>query len=149
MTDFIVIDILKLVGYSTDTDLIIKYYNNMGIPIPSDKKANPFMTDSSVYDYVVAIWAMSACMNVSKIWVNPKNGFIIAYQDTNGYHFSEHFSEHLLEINVSEVSESYIIERQSNERQSNELSLDMILDKINTSGIESLSLIEKKFLEKI
>jgi hypothetical protein len=138
MTNLIVIDLTKLITYNDELYRVTNYYKSIGVPVPTSKEATPFFLENSSYEEI--LWYMNRCEQVNKIWINPDNGFVIAYEDKKGYAFSENFINHLNEIEPLEVKEediSYI----------GEMDIDSILDKISKSGIESLTKEEKNYLD--
>lgn len=138
MTDFVVIELSKIITPDTNNTQIRAMWSNLNIPIPTDIKSNPFMKEEGKYE--LYIWFMAYSEKVSKIWVNPKNGYIIAYEDREGYKFSEHFIEHLNYIEPLEINTNHM---------KYELNIDSILDKISNSGINSLTKEEREYLDSI
>jgi len=141
MTNFVVIDLNKLVKQKDDLYKVTLYYNSIGVPIPTSKEATPFFVENE--SYVGILWFMISEKGVSKIWVNPDNGFVIAYEDSEGYSFSEQFNDHLVNIEPLEISSEQLV------FTSDELDLNSILDKISKYGVMSLTENEKKFLDGI
>jgi hypothetical protein len=149
MTNFVVIEFEKIFSPKEDlVDILYKvrkYYEYHGIPIPTNSQSVPFSNDDSYNlipftedNYISYIAMLSWLSKVVKIWINPSNGFVIAYEDQQGYKFSEKFIAHL-----NEAPEMMKI------NQKEDLSIDDILDKINKYGIKSLSSREKKFLDTV
>ncbi len=145
MTNFILIDLTKIVtnDLHTNQETVANYYRSIGVPIPDDVNSSPLKDkDGETFNYLFHICALKRYLNTDKIWVNPSNGFIIAYEDNEGYKFSEKFVDHLLSIQIQPVDDlSNIIPHKG------ELTIDSILDKISLSGIKSLTNEELLFLE--
>jgi hypothetical protein len=149
MTNFILIDLTKIVknDVSNNQNRVANYYNSIGVPIPSDVNSSPLRgveKEGEVFNYLLHICALKRYFNTNKIWVNPLNGFIIAYEDNEGYKFSENFIDHLLSIQIQTVDNYHLSEIVSSV---DELTIDNILDKISMSGIKSLTDEELLFLE--
>ncbi len=149
MTNFILIDLTKIVTNDvfTNENTVANYYNSIGVPIPSDINSSPLKDvegEGEAFNYLFHICALKRYLNTNKIWVNPVNGFIIAYEDNEGYKFSEKFVDHLLSIQIQPV-DNYNLS--SVILPTYELTIDSILDKISISGIESLTNEELSFLE--
>jgi hypothetical protein len=82
--------------------------------------------------------------DIDFMWVDASNGYMpIASQTkkTKDVAFYAHFINHML--NVKPIK----FKKKKKQREPKEYQLDYILDKINKSGISSLSPGEKKFLE--
>lgn len=144
MTNFIVIDLNKLFKLGYEEYLVTNYYKSIGVPIPTESDSVPFL-ETENYESVLVF--MRTCRRVSKIWVNPDNGFIIAYEDRKGYCFSEKFTNHLVNIESSEISEEIINSTEEYTDNTIEMSTDSILDKISKYGIDSLTKEEKSYLD--
>jgi hypothetical protein len=140
MTNFVVIDLGKLVKQRDDLFRVINYFKSVGVPIPTSNEATPFFVGNE--SYVGILWFMINEKNISKIWINPDNGFIIAYEDDKSHAFSEYFIEHLVNLEPLEIPEDLFIS------DFDELDVDSILDKISKYGIKSLTDREKKILGK-
>jgi hypothetical protein len=139
MINLVVIDVEKLV----DDDIrhsyrITNYYKNFGIPIPIEVEATPL--NNRIYEH--AVYHMKVNMGVKKIWINPDNGFIIAYEDREGYAFSQNFNNYIANIEPLEIKQKLML-RKCNKP----LNIDAILDKISNFGIESLTEEERKYLD--
>lgn len=131
MTEFVVIELSKIITPDTNNTQIKAIWDNLNIPIPTDIKSNPFMREEGKYE--LYIWFMAYSEKVSRIWLNPKNGYIIAYEDNHGYKFSEHFIEHLNQIEPLRIKKQW-------------LDINIILDKISKSGLDSLTKDEIDYL---
>jgi hypothetical protein len=137
MTNLILIDLSKLVKTHNELYRITNYYRSIGVPIPTSKEATPIYVEGESYETI--LWFMRT-KQVIKIWVNPDNGFIIAYEDNKGYSFSENFTNHLTSIEPIDINEDIL-------NQSVDIDTDSILDKISKYGIASLTKEEKDFLD--
>jgi hypothetical protein len=146
MTDFILIEVSSFITRETKNNEIINVWNSLNIPIPSneERKSSPFMdniaTNSEGSHYISSVWFMVNYVNIKKIWLNPKNGYVIAYEDNDGYKFSTFFIEHLNYIEPVNIYMSSIKVH---------LSIDSILDKISVYGINSLTNEEKTYLDSV
>lgn len=142
MTNFIVIDLKDLFkgGY---LGRVTKLYNSLNIPIPESSEATPFFIEGETYEFL--LYFMKCCRSVSRIWVNPSNGFIIAYEDESGYNFSQNFNNHLVNIEPVKISEEVL--ESAEDFDIEEMSTDSILDKISKYGIDSLTKEEKSYLD--
>jgi hypothetical protein len=143
MTDFIVIDLGFLLKNRNYKNSIRSVYRYLNIPIPSEKEAVPIYLEDKTYEYL--LYFMWSSKHVSKIWVNPSNGFVIAYEDHNGYSFSEHFNNHLVNIESVEISDQILDEF----NDFPEMDTDSILDKISKYGINSLTREELLYLNNL
>jgi len=149
MTNFILIDLTKIVtnDVSTNQEKVANYYNSIGVPIPNDVNSSPLRgveKEGETFNYLLHICALKRYFNTTKIWVNPVNGFIISYEDNEGYKFSENFIDHLLSIQIEPVDNYHLSDVAYS---TDELTIDNILDKISRTGIKSLSNEELLFLE--
>ena len=147
MTNLILIDLTKIVtdDVFNNQKTVASYYNNIGVPIPTDSNSSPLKDierEGDDFNYLFHICALKRYFNTTKIWINPLNGFIISYEDNEGYKFSEKFIDHLLSIEPEPVNEhQLLIELPTG------LTVDSILDKISISGIKSLTKEELSYLE--
>lgn len=82
-----------------------------------------------------------------KVWINPTNGYIIAYQDFNGKKFSEHFINYMENIGPLDTGDLPCNVGQN--VVNNNLSLDGILEKIFTQGLGELTMEEVNYLKEI
>lgn len=141
MTDFILID-LSDINDDAKMPEIHKLWNSLNIPVPTNdvRNSSPFLknicTLSEGNHYITSIYLMKLYNTAQKIWINPKNGYVIVYEDKEGYKFSEHFIEHLNNI------ESVIIPKEKKW-----LDINIILEKISNSGVNSLTKEEKDYLD--
>lgn len=139
MTNFIAIDLVKLFKTKDELYSVSNFYKSIGVPIPTSKEAVPFLLDQT---YEGVLRYMKFHKGVSKIWINPDNGFVIAYEDKEGYSFSQNFNDHLVNIESLEISEEQL------SFPTVDMDIDSILDKISKYGIDSLTEHEKMFLEQ-
>jgi hypothetical protein len=84
-----------------------------------------------------------------KVWVNPENGYVIAYEDANGKKFSPNFIDYMENIEPLDTGDLPCNTGKDFVRNNSHLSLDYILDKIGSKGIESLTMEEVNFLGDI
>jgi hypothetical protein len=147
MTNFIVIDLNDIFTDINYIERIRNVYRNLNIPIPTSKESLPIDIDDT---YEMGIRYLKFCMNVDKIWLNPINGFIIAYhQDGRGYSFSENFNNHLVNIEPVKITDEILESANVIQTQvfDGEINTDSILDKISKYGIDSLTKEEKSYLD--
>jgi len=141
MTNFILIDLTKIVTNCIDTNqmTVANYYASIGVPIPNDPESSPLpKEEGEEFNYLFHVCALKRYELVNKIWVNPTNGFIVAYEDYEGYKFSDNFIKHLMDLEPLNVYKNQL---------ENILRVDSILDKISRSGIKSLTNEELAYLE--
>ena len=94
-------------------------------------------------------WGMTGYL-WQRVWINPVNGYVIAYQDYEGKKFSEHFIEYMENIGPLDTGDLPCnLNNKDFVRNNNNLSLDIILEKIFTGGLESLTMEEVNFLGDI
>lgn len=147
MTNFIVIDLKDIFTDSNYIERIRNVYRNLNIPIPTSKEALPIDIDNT---YEMGIRHLWFCMSVDKIWLNPINGFIIAYYHVDrGYSFSENFNNYLVNIEPVKITDEILESANVIQTQvfDGEINTDSILDKISKYGIDSLTKEEKSYLD--
>lgn len=90
---------------------------------------------------------------ISKLWLEKDKFNVIAYQDTQGQKFTDEFISFLEKIEPLRTGGIPIFEKEEqslqvkNAQPISTSKLDEILDKINISGIDSLSEDEREFLD--
>lgn len=82
--------------------------------------------------------------NISKIWIWKKTGKVLFYKESK----NQHIEHEKIEFDMSNVQTFSLSGCYDPDSKSN-LNVDTILDKISSSGIKSLNISEKEFLDKL
>ncbi len=82
--------------------------------------------------------------NISKIWIWKKTGKVLFYKESK----NQHIKHEKIEFDMSNVQTFSLSGCYDPDSKSN-LNVDTILDKISSSGIKSLNISEKEFLDKL
>jgi hypothetical protein len=142
MLNLVVINLEEL-----DTREQIKYLiDRMNINYPTkefESVAIPIKTrEGLVEDLYMAKWGAREDRGWTKVWLNPDNGCVIAFEDSQGQNFSEHFIQYLVSLESLSLNDLPVLNNTTEH-----ISLDSVLEKISNSGMDSLSVDEKLFLD--
>jgi hypothetical protein len=142
MLNLVVINLEEL-----DTREQIKYLvDRMNINYPTkefENVATPIKTrEGLIEDLYMAKHFGIDHKGWTKVWLNPDNGCVIAFEDSEGQNFSEHFIQYLVSLESLTLNDLPVLNNTTEH-----LSLDLILEKISKSGMQSLSVDEKLFLD--
>ena len=142
MLNLVVINLEEL-----DTKEQIKYLvDRMNINYPTkefESVAIPLKTrEGLINDLYRAKWGGREDRFWTKVWINPDNGCVIAFEDSEGQNFSEHFIQYLVSLESLTLNDLPVLNNTTEH-----LSLDSVLEKISKTGMESLSVDEKLFLD--
>jgi hypothetical protein len=126
----------------------------------SEKELSKFIIDMKLdfnpkgfnaYNLWQAICGEFTVGPMTKIWLNRKNLNWFAYQDNEGQKFAVEYLDFLGNMQSLSPGDISPMDKDDNEIFSvkyNEFNIDSILDKINISGLNSLTENEVEFLEK-
>jgi hypothetical protein len=142
MLNLVVINLEEL-----DTREQIKYLiDRMNINYPTkefESVAIPIKTrEGLIEDLYMAKWGAREDRGWTKVWLNPDNGCVIAFEDSQGQNFSEHFIQYLVSLESLSLNDLPVLNNTTEY-----ISLDLVLEKISKSGMDSLSVDEKLFLD--
>jgi hypothetical protein len=84
-----------------------------------------------------------------KVWINPENGYVIAYQDFEGKKFTDNFIRYIEEVPSLDSGDLPCNLGNNVVRNNTHLSLDKILEKIFSQGLESLTMEEVNYMAEI
>jgi hypothetical protein len=127
---------------------------NINQPRVDDEDAFP-ITSASKYKFSLAenlFQAILGCITGAvwwKVWINPENGYVIAYQDFEGKKFTENFIRYIEEIPSLDSGDLPCNLGKNIVRNNSHLSLDKILEKIFSQGLESLTMEEVNYMAEI
>jgi len=154
-TKLVVIELTneEAVPYFSSADEIANFLYKMNINLPDIGDKDSFPTCNEIYDtYPLArkLWDACAYATVTsavwwKVWINPENGYVIAYQDYEGKKFTDNFIRFIESVPTLDSGDlpCNVVRKNTN------LSLDVILEKIFTQGLGSLTMEEVNFLGDI
>ena len=129
---------IDLTTFSSKED-ILKYIKFRGL-----KSGNEiFRYDDEEQDLSSKLWKLTQD-NYIFAWIDSSTNDIIAFENESGQNFTQEFMNFMCDAQVEGFGEDM-----SKSFTKDELCLDSVLDKINKSGIESLTTEEVEFLGNI
>lgn len=140
----------EAVPYFNNEHEIEEYLKKMNINSPSIDDPDAFPTTYDAYKFRTLsfkLWAaiLSGITGAVwwRVWINPENGYVIAYQDYEGKKFTDNFIRYVESVpSLDKLPIDRVVNKNSH------LSIDTILEKIFTQGLESLTMEEVKFLDE-
>lgn len=143
--------------FFNSADEIYNFLIKMNINQPRVDDIDSFPTCPEVYNrysFANKLWMASVYAAITgtvwwKVWLNPENGYVIAYQDYEGKKFTDNFIRYV--ENVPSLDTGDLPCNLGNKTFINKtnLNLDTILEKIFTQGLGELSIEEVNFLGDI
>lgn len=158
-TNLVVIELTneEAVPYFSSADDISNFLTKMNVNVPRIDDKDAFPTCNEIYDYYPLarkLWDASAYATVTnavwwRVWINPENGYVIAYQDYEGKKFTDNFIRYIENVPSLDTGDLPCNLGRDIVRNTTHLSLDSILEKIFTQGLEALTMEEVNFLGDI
>jgi len=143
----------EAVPYFNNEHEIADFLKKMNINLPRVDDIDAFPTCSESYKYcslAYKLWAaiLSGITGAVwwRVWINPENGYIIAYQDYEGKKFTDNFIRYVENVPSLDTGD---LPCNIGKTVNTGLSLDSILEKIFSQGLGSLTMEEVNFLGDI
>ena len=157
-TNLVVIELTdeETVPYFNNEQEISNFLNKMNINLPKIDDQDAFPTCSESYKYSTLehkLW-MAILSGITgsvwwRVWLNPENGYVIAYEDYEGKKFTDNFIRYVENVPASNTGDLPCNIGKNIVNNNNGLSLDSILEKIFSQGLGALTMEEVNFLGDI